>query len=165
MDWLINCVIFLFGIVAGGLLYRWFLQSNDHEQDKVEKQLRELQEEFAAYRENVNLHFSKTTELVNNLTESYSEVHKHLVEGAQFLSHAPQSGAQISFPKQELSSLESDGVKEFIPLESKINTDALIEATADADFDSVQAPRDYAPRANPNEPGTLSEGFGLKEKV
>ena len=165
MDWLINCVIFLFGIVAGGMLFRWFLLSNKQEQDKVENQLRELQEEFAAYRENVNLHFSKTTELVNNLTESYSEVHKHLVEGAQFLAHSPHDGSHIAFPKQAITSLESDSVKEFIPLESKINTDALIEATTDASFDSVQPPRDYAPRADPIEPGTLSEGFGLKEKA
>ena len=38
------------------------------------------------YKASVNTHFNKTSDLVNELTQDYVKVYRHLAEGAQTLS-------------------------------------------------------------------------------
>lgn len=151
-----SVIAFLVGLAVGAagcylVLARTRAQSN------IEQQLRELQEEFTAYRENVNTHFSKTAQMVNTLTENYLAVQKHLETAADSFAEPPKSfllddSGKLPAKKAKFISLEATGGQE----ESE---------DADASFDEgnlTQQPRDYAPKTK-EEKGTLSEEFGLHD--
>lgn len=157
---LLTIVVFLAGAVIGaGICYAFVLGSRS--ESKVERQMRELQEEFTAYRENVNQHFNKTAQLVNNLTNNYISVQKHLEDAAVSFAEPPKS---FALEKNEaLPAAKPD----FVPLEDRQRQE-LRSKKADADFSSsnhVEPPKDYAPKSKPGEKGQLSEDFGLDTKA
>ncbi|MES9935908.1 MAG: DUF1043 family protein, partial [Sedimenticola sp.] len=51
----------------------------------LKQQLEELNQEYDDYKQGVGKHFVETSTLINNLTQSYKEVHQHLSKGAQTL--------------------------------------------------------------------------------
>lgn len=159
MDFL-TVVVFLAGAVIGaGICYGFVLGSRS--ESRVERQMRELQEEFTAYRENVNQHFNKTAQLVNNLTDNYIAVQKHLEDAAVSFAEPPKS-----FPLEKADSLPA-AKPEFASLEDRQKQELRAKA-ADAEFDSsahVEPPKDYAPKSKPGEKGQLAEDFGLDSKA
>lgn len=149
---MMEVVMFLLGTAVGGFGC-YFALNRGRSESAIEQQLRDLQEEFTAYRENVNQHFNHTAELVNNLTASYVKVQKHLEDASVSFAEPPKSfkletGAQLSAPTQQ-----------FIAIETKE------PPTKDASFDDerMQPPRDYAPKASPRDKGTLAEDFGFNQ--
>ena len=107
----------------------------------LEEKLESMSESHMEYRNNVSEHFNMTSELINQMTDSYKKVYGHLAIGAQDLC--------------------SDQVAEkLLPLQP----DAMFEnETVTSDQNQIEAPKDYATKSNPNQVGTLSEGFGLKK--
>src|SRR5690606_22054384 len=142
----------LVGCAIGAALCFAFLSRNRAE-SKIERQMRELQEEFTAYRENVNQHFSKTAQLVNNLTENYIAVQKHLEDAADSFAEPPKS-----FALEQNDKLPPAPKTGFVPLEDRQKQD-LRSTGADAGFDQppVEPPKDYAPKVKPSDKGTLAE--------
>ena len=106
----------------------------------LEEKLESMSESHMEYRNNVSEHFNMTSELINQMTDSYKKVYGHLAIGAQDLC--------------------SDQVAEkLLPLQP----DAMFEnETVTSDQNQIEAPKDYAIKSNPNQVGALSEGFGLK---
>jgi uncharacterized membrane-anchored protein YhcB (DUF1043 family) len=100
----------------------------------LEHRLNEAENRLSDYQDEVNDHFQQTADLVNNLTNSYREVHEHLAKGAQNLATADLS-------EQFLTTSAAPKLE---------NDDILPEDAA------VEPPKDWAP-----ESGTLSESFGL----
>ena len=49
---------------------------------EVERQLDKVMQEKSLYEDEVLEHFSETAKLLNNLTDSYRDVHNHLAQGA-----------------------------------------------------------------------------------
>lgn len=153
---LVGVVMFLVGIVlgVGGSL---LVMRQTRSESSIEKQLRELQEEFTAYRENVNQHFNQTAKLVNDLTNNYIAVQKHLEDAAESFAQPPKS---FELDTDETEQLENKR-ESFLTLEASTK-DASEE---DAQFDTngaVEPPKDYAPKS-PKDKGTLAEDFGLQE--
>ena len=152
---LISVVMFLAGTVLGvaGCL---LVVRQTRSESSIEKQLRELQEEFTAYRENVNQHFNQTTKLVNDLTKNYIAVQKHLDDAAESFAQPPKS-----FELEEDTTAKLENQREpLLPLETPTT-----EEEQDAQFDSgiaVEPPKDYAPKS-PKDKGTLAEDYGLQE--
>jgi len=156
----LTIVGFLAGCVAGALVCYAFLAGRRRE-TTIERQMRELQEEFTAYRENVNQHFNKTAQLVNSLTENYISVQKHLEDAADSFAQPPKS-----FELQQNEALPA-AKTEFVPLEDRQKQE-LRKGEKDAGFganSNVEPPKDYAPKSKPGDKGTLSEDFGLDSKV
>jgi uncharacterized membrane-anchored protein YhcB (DUF1043 family) len=85
-------------------------------------------------------HFTDTAKLLNNLTESYRDVHNHLAKGAATLC---QGEGPISLDRLE---------------------DGRDTAEIPAHLADVQPPLDYAPKTTPDEKGMLNEEFGLERK-
>ena len=110
---------------------------------KQKQKLQELQRSHAHYRDEVSDHFSTTAELVQQMTDSYKDVYQHLASGAQDLC-------------------STDVANKLLPTNSS-NVFGAVAHDGDED-DDLQAPKDYAPRQNPNQAGALAEDFGL-EKV
>ncbi|UTW03867.1 YhcB family protein [Amphritea atlantica] len=156
--WIIGIVTLLAGTLIGYLMGR---SGDTSSQQKLVDQLNEAQRDLSDYKEKVNGHFETTAELVNNLTESYKQVHQHLAQGSETLcmgEHAPaqlssQPQPAISEPVKETAAED----KEPIPMVTE-QTDTVTEEP-----EVVEPPRDYAIKS-PDEEGTLSEKYGLKKK-
>ena len=107
---------------------------------QLEEKLESMSESHMEYRNNVSEHFNMTSELINQMTDSYKKVYGHLAIGAQDLC--------------------SDQVAEkLLPLQP----DAMFDDETDSsNQNQIEAPKDYATKSNPNQVGALSEDFGLK---
>ena len=137
--WFITIGSLATGIVIG-IAFTKRLGTDAIRVQHLEEKLESLSESHAEYRNNVSEHFNMTSELINQMTDSYKKVYGHLAIGAQDLC--------------------SDQVAEkLLPLQP----DAMFEnETVRNNRDQIEAPKDYATKSNPAQIGTLSEGFGLK---
>ncbi|MCG8533595.1 MAG: YhcB family protein [Pseudomonadales bacterium] len=147
---------FFIGIMFGALGC-YLIMARSKAQSSIEQQLRELQEEFTAYRENVNTHFNKTAQLVNTLTDNYISVQKHLEDAADSFAEPPKSF--------QLDNTLPSKKTEFVSLEAK-EKETVEDEKTDAEFDegeTMKPPRDYAPKSDTKAKGTLSEEFGLHD--
>lgn len=152
-----SLIAFLVGLAAGGLGC-FLVMSRARAQSNMEQQLRELQEEFTAYRENVNTHFNKTAQMVNTLTENYLVVQKHLETAADSFAEPPKS-----FQLDTTQKLPNKKTK-FISLEATGGeTQNAEEDAAFGESEAMEPPRDYAPKKDVKDQGTLSEEYGLHD--
>jgi uncharacterized protein len=99
-----------------------------------ERKLDQVLQDKKTYEDEVVEHFSDTARMLNNLTESYRELHNQLANGA----------AKLCDEKGPVSLGRLENASE-IP----------------AQLASVQQPLDYAPKTSPDEKGMLNEEFGL----
>lgn len=143
IGWLIALVAFALGIGAGIVLYR-FKFSDDSRSQKLQEELDRVTTDFHNYKKSVTDHFSTTSELVNNLTQDYVKVYKHLSESAANL-------ADVHITPQ-ISTTESSPMIAFI--------NEVEEATDRDRENSLEPPKDYAPKEEESE-GTLSESFSV----
>lgn len=126
---------FLFGWLAGRNTAA-ATQKNRELAEKLERVMQDKQ----AYEDEVIEHFTETATLLNNLTESYREVHNHLAQGAATLC---QGKGPVSMAR-----LRNDRDPSEIP-------DELV---------TLHPPLDYAPKHSPDEKGMLNEEFGLERE-
>lgn len=108
---------------------------------EVERKLDQVLQDKKLYEDEVVEHFSETARKLNQLTESYREVHNHLASGAAELCQG--NGPVV------LDRLQNPTDPAEIP----------------ADLADIQPPLDYAPKTSPDEKGMLNEEFGLDRNV
>lgn len=130
----------IIGVMAGYFITQRSSPSQQSQQH-MEHQLEELQQQQENYQHEVSEHFVETAKLLNQMTDSYREVHKHLAKGAQLLA-----GDNAS---QSLKSLSDNS-------DDDMDKDLLDE--------NLMPPLDYAPKKAPNAPGMLNEEFGINKK-
>lgn len=126
----------LVGLLAGILAGRRTSKDGQRYRE-VERKLDQVMQDKKTFEDEVVDHFADTAKLLNNLTQSYRDVHNHLATGAASLCQGKGPVA--------LGQLESQADPNLIP-----------EQLAD-----VQPPLDYAPKTSPDEKGMLNEEFGL----
>ena len=135
MFWLTGIVCLAAGLVAGLIIAKRINGSSPAKVAELEARVQELQHNHVQYRENVSQHFSTTAELVQHMTESYRDVYQHLAGGAQDL--CTEDVASKLLPAADQSVFYY------------------------ADDDSLEPPKDYAPKKAPGQSGALAENFGL----
>ncbi len=131
------------GLLAGvgiGMLLSQRVTPSGQKRRAAERQLDELLQEKKAYEDEVVEHFTDTARLLNQLTESYRDVHNHLARGASELC---RGYSQVALEK----------------MERKVDLNDI-----PADLADIQPPKDYAPKSSPDDKGMLSEDFGLERK-
>jgi uncharacterized membrane-anchored protein YhcB (DUF1043 family) len=129
----------ILGLLVGWLAGRRTSTGAKKYRDLAHK-LDQVAQDKKAYENEVVEHFTETAQLLNNLTESYREVHNHLATGAASLC---QGAGPVS-----LERLESSRDPAEIP----------------AHLAQIQPPLDYAPKNSADEKGMLNEEFGLERK-
>lgn len=136
----------LFMAIAGaviGLIIGYFTGRRTAPGSETARDLGEKLEQAEAarerYEQRVNAHFADTANKLNALTANYRDVYQHLAGGAS-----------------ELCS--DDDAAQFKALEAPQEPE---HETIDADSVVVEAPRDYAAKTSPSDPGVLDERFGL----
>lgn len=156
--WMIALLGFAGGIGFGALIYHFTRSDSGSKSKALQGRIDEVERSHQQYQDDVAKHFVHTAELVNRLTESYRDVHAHLADGAQSLcanNEALQQQLESSLANRLMT---QDGAPEDAEAEKP-------EATSsEAAADSVEPPKDYAPKTNPAETGTLSEEFGIERK-
>ena len=151
----------LLGLVVGLIIGR---SGSDRQQcESLKSELDSTTSELEEYKRNVSEHFTRTADLVNNLTESYQQVHHHLAQSAnqlcegELLTHRLQSPLMEKALAEQTDELKTDSAKD----SKAASKDTTRKVSADGD-QSVEPPKDYAPKTDPEAEGTLSESFGLK---
>ena len=126
----------LAGIIAGTFIGIFFNQRKGNysqRQAELEKQVKDMQGQQQDYQEEVSNHFNQTAQLLNQLTDSYKDVHSHLAEGAQLLA-----GGEINTNIKTLGSEQPDSQSD--------------------EKNPISPPLDYASTS-----GTLSEDWGMEK--
>lgn len=103
-------------------------------------ELKNTEEKLAEYQQQVTEHFAETAKLVNNLTQSYRDVHEHLSNNALKLANVDIGRQLIGKGSGEDNFLEE----------------------IEIDGENPQPPRDWAPKTSATS-DTLSEGYRLDE--
>ncbi len=130
-------ICLLGGGALGAVLYK--LTDSSSRSKELEERVLRAEEELKHYQQDVSEHFAKTSELVNNLTQSYRDVYEHLANSALKLT-TPALSRQI---------LDS------------ANTQLLGSEKTYLSEEHIEAPRDWAPK---NGTGQLSEEYGLHDE-
>ena len=146
--WIIGVVALVIGALIGYLFGRSGSGSSNQEHELEQAKL-----ELDAYKEKVSSHFEETAELVNKMTESYRGVYQHLATGAAALCDADTARSIESSMQPQLTAQKDIKAEEVMDAEELGEDDTAIEP-----------PRDYAPK-KPDQEGTLSENYGVKDKA
>jgi uncharacterized protein len=133
--------LFVFGVVLGAVLQRSFAGGSGKNK-RLEQKLAETQEAYTKYQAEVSTHFMDTARKVQNLNNSYRDVHEQLARGASRLC-------------------SDDEANDFLSISLDQTTKGKVYDDSDSSIPPM--PMDYAPKEKPDEEGTLSEKFGLKE--
>jgi uncharacterized membrane-anchored protein YhcB (DUF1043 family) len=125
------------GLLLGFILAR-ALHPKEQQRKELENNLQQAQEQIKDYQQDVTDHFLKTSELVNNLSQCYRDVHEHLATGAMRLTNTEISRQMIDagFGRNKAPNIITE--------------------------EPPEPPKDYAPKV-PG--GVLSEEYGLKEET
>jgi uncharacterized protein len=110
--WAAGILSFALGLILGCISTYLFLVRYSHTA-KLREELSELRERFSDYREQVTRHFMRTSELVQEMTQSYRAVYEHLATGAQELCEGEVETPPLDTSKKdrlvENGHLENDG--------------------------------------------------------
>lgn len=126
------------GAALGAVLFK--LVGSGGQNRELEERVQRAEDELKRYQQDVAEHFARTSDLVNNLTQSYRDVYEHLANSALKLT-TPALSRQI---------LES------------ANTQLLGSEKTYLSEEHIEAPRDWAPKHGA---GQLSEEYGLHEET
>jgi uncharacterized membrane-anchored protein YhcB (DUF1043 family) len=127
------------GLIIGVLIGRSG-QGSTLRQRRAEQQVEEVRNEYTRYQAQVNEHFMESAHLLRRFNDSYRDVNQHMARGANRLCN----------DEEWLHELEQEAAR------------ARLEGGA-SNKEGTEPPRDYAPKSDPKEKGTLSEDFGLPE--
>ena len=92
--WVIGLLIFLLG-GALGCMVAYLINGRQGRTRKLQEELDQLKVRFTDYRDQVTQHFMRTSELVQEMTQSYRSVYEHLASGAQQLCSEEAPGNRI----------------------------------------------------------------------
>ncbi len=98
--WSVGIIAFAFGLVAGYVI-SYFTNPDHDRREELERELAEQKEETKQYRAQVSQHFQRTSELVQNMTDSYRQVYEHLATGSQQLCSDPVTTPRLDLPERE----------------------------------------------------------------
>lgn len=138
-DWVVVAIV---GAAVGLLIGFFFGRRSapgSEENRELEQKLQDAQAATERFEQKVNAHFAETAGKLNALTETYREVYAHLAKGAGdlcTLENGPSFNALTEPASEGPQTIESDSVM-------------------------TEAPRDYAPKSSPDDPGVLNENFGM----
>jgi uncharacterized membrane-anchored protein YhcB (DUF1043 family) len=97
--WVVGLITFVLGLAAGYALH--YFRNPDHDRNKVlEAELEALRQESNRYRDQVTQHFQRTSELVQDMTQSYRAVYEHLASSSQQLCGNRVSNPRLDLPER-----------------------------------------------------------------
>ncbi|MFY0700682.1 MAG: DUF1043 family protein [Bermanella sp.] len=92
--------IFAVGTGIGILLQRYVLSRGTHV-SQLERELDKLKGEQLSMQDALQQHYSQTSELTQNLTNSYQELYEHIARGASQFTEKPLADLKEALEKSE----------------------------------------------------------------
>jgi uncharacterized membrane-anchored protein YhcB (DUF1043 family) len=114
--WMFGILVFAIGLLLGCMATYLALARYGRTRE-MQEELDQLKDRFSDYRDQVTRHFMRTSELVQEMTQSYRAVYEHLANGAQHLCSDENS----------ITLLESSGKDRL----TDVSPDATAGATSD----------------------------------
>lgn len=108
MEWYTIAIILVVGLVSGFIIGH-NTNSGNRKSRKLDEELQKTRQEMADYRTEVQQHFTKSAELVNELTASYCAVYEHLANGAQMLVGSKALPVGVASPAEMLTAQNEEG--------------------------------------------------------
>ena len=130
--WVAGLITFALGTACGAGIAYLMAANNRRRAIELQDKLDRLQQELDDYRDQVEQHFRKTSELVQAMTDSYRNVYEHLARGSETLCKDPVSTPRLDIPKQAV--LDSAAGTETGTL---TNDNTVADAFSDAETDSI----------------------------
>ena len=111
--WVLYVCIGVIGGFAAGFYFSRLNDENKKKCEALENKLNDAQSEMTGYKQNVTDHFVKTSNLINNMTDSYRAIYDHMSDGAKSLCSesmidSPAAQYQLDIPKAKLIETELD---------------------------------------------------------
>ena len=151
--WLFGGIVLAGGIFLGVLLLRLF-NPKTGDVEKLQAELDQAHKDMESYKASVNSHFNKTSDLVNELTQDYVKVYRHLAEGAQTLSDTREFTQVLDQPQGQVLITVEAPVE---PVEPVPDPDSLVsEAEQAPDPDPLAAQAGQPP--TPLDDDAINEG-------
>jgi len=122
--WVFVAIALAAGVALGAILHK-MLSSSAGDADRLRAELERTRSEMERYKASVNSHFSKTSDLVSELTQDYVKVYQHLAEGAQTLSDSPEFTQMLEHSEGKVLISVEDGIRAAEP----VVVEPLSEAT------------------------------------
>lgn len=94
--WMIGCLSFAIGLLLGCIAAYLFIGRDDRSRE-LQTEINDLNQMLNDYRGQVTRHFMHTSELVQEMTQSYRAVYEHLAAGAQHLCSDELEPSQVEF--------------------------------------------------------------------
>ena len=95
MELLLSSALSLAVGIIIGIVGTRLLSANGKKTAKMEKHLTDTENKMNSYKQEVSQHFEKTAMLIDELNESYRNVHNHLADAAHSLSDAPYNSCLL----------------------------------------------------------------------
>jgi len=99
--WAVGILSFSLGTIFG-CIGAYLILGRHNQTARLQEELRELRQRFADYRDQVSRHFMRTSELVQEMTQSYRAVYEHLATGAQELCEEEADTPGLGAPGENL---------------------------------------------------------------
>ena len=122
--WTIGILAFLLGTVLG-CIAAWIIVGRNGRTLQLQLELEQLKERFTDYRDQVTQHFMRTSDLVQEMTQSYRAVYEHLAAGAQHLCGEPEDTTLLG-QQRDTGRIGAAGI-EAIPDDADAEYDELSE--------------------------------------
>ncbi len=100
MDWF-TVASFLLGAAVGAAVM-YLLRYRFGDAHALQRRLKELEAESQTYRAQVDEHFERTSDLFQEVTEKYRDLHDHLAQGATSLTRGAERLPSIELPAKAL---------------------------------------------------------------
>ena len=125
--WLTGILFTALGAMLGSII-TYLVVARHGRTRKLQDELDQLKDRFTDYRDQVTQHFMRTSELVQEMTQSYRAVYEHLASGAQNLC-----SGQIEAPTRKSNAPEA--------LDAEDSLEALAGNAPDYDDLAADMPR------------------------
>jgi uncharacterized membrane-anchored protein YhcB (DUF1043 family) len=107
--WRVSILAFLVGLAAGGMVVYAVFRPEHARRRRLQAEVERLEGEMKAYREEVNEHFRRTSELFETLTSSYRAFYEHLAGGARRLCRGERPVPALDIPGARLPGPVEEG--------------------------------------------------------
>jgi uncharacterized membrane-anchored protein YhcB (DUF1043 family) len=105
--WAVGLLCLALGMVLGCIV-TYLVTARYGRNRELLEELNLLKDRFADYRDQVTQHFMRTSELVQEMTQSYRAVYEHLASGAQNLCSDELETPYLDFPDRVGLSKENE---------------------------------------------------------
>ena len=107
MDWSM-ALAFALGAVVGALIM-YLLRHRLNDTQALRRRLSEIQSELDSYRTQVDEHFERTSDLFQEVTQKYRDLHDHLAQGATGLTCGTRRLTSVELPEKSLLPAQATG--------------------------------------------------------